>query len=67
MSAYTADHLAALRESAASGVKSVTYEGRTVVYHSLGELRALIASIEAQLRQPGTVPSGYSPIFCKGT
>lgn len=66
---YTAEHLAALKEAAASGVKSVTYEGRTVTYHSLMELRSLIATIEAQLAAPlanATGTSGYNPVYCKG-
>lgn len=64
---YTEEHLSALREAAASGVKSVTFEGRTVVYYSLTELRQLIASIEAQLRPVGAIPTGYNPTYSKGT
>ncbi len=66
MSGYTEDHLAALKEAAASGVKSVTYEGRTVTYHSMADLRSLIARIEAQLAAPLAIPTGYNPVYDKG-
>ena len=65
--AYTQGHLDALREHAATGVLRVTYQGHTTEYASLGEIRKLIASIEAQLRPVANYSSGYNPIYSKGT
>lgn len=39
----------ALREAIASGVLRVSYDGRTVEYRSLAELRAALREVEAAL------------------
>lgn len=46
---YTQTQLDALRAAAAKGVKSVSYDGQTVVYASLSEMRAMIAAMEKSL------------------
>ena len=46
---YTHAQLAALKAAAARGTKSVSYDGQTVVYHSLSEMLKLISVIEREL------------------
>ncbi len=49
MSTYTPEHLQALREALASGEHRVTYEGKSVEYRSVADLKAAIAEVEATL------------------
>ena len=46
---YTDAHRDALREAIASGVLRVSYDGRTVEYRSLADLRAALREVEAAL------------------
>ena len=46
---YTESHRDALREAIASGVLRVSYDGRTVEYRSLTDLRAALREVEAAL------------------
>ena len=46
---YTEAHRDALREAIASGVLRVSYDGRTVEYRSLADLRAALREVEAAL------------------
>ncbi|MEI8397361.1 MAG: hypothetical protein WCF85_21800 [Rhodospirillaceae bacterium] len=49
---YTEAHRDALREAIASGVLRVNYDGRTVEYRSLNDLRSALREVEAAL-DPG--------------
>ena len=57
---WTQADIDALRAAVATGVRSVTYSGppeRTVVYHSLAEMRSLLAEMVAAVRgAAGTRP-----------
>lgn len=46
---YTEAQREALREAIASGCSRVSYDGRTVEYRSLAELRAALRDVEAAL------------------
>ena len=46
---YTPEHLQALREALASGEHRVTYEGKSIEYRSVADLKAAIAEVEATL------------------
>jgi len=46
---FTEAHRDALREAIASGVLKVSYDGRTVEYRSLAELRSTLREVEATL------------------
>jgi len=55
MTTYTPEHLHALREALASGEHRVTYEGKSIEYRSVADLKAAIAEVEATLaREAGT-------------
>jgi hypothetical protein len=47
--AYTESQRAALQEAIASGVLRVSYDGKTVEYRSLAELREALAEVERNL------------------
>ncbi len=47
--AYSQTQLAALEKALASGVTRVSYEGRSVEYRSLAEIREAIAEVRASL------------------
>ena len=49
MSTYTPEHLQALREALASGEHRVTYEGKSIEYRSVADLKAAIAEVEASI------------------
>ena len=46
---FTEAHRDALREAIASGVLRVSYDGRTVEYRSLAELRSTLREVEVAL------------------
>ena len=46
---YTPEHLQALREALASGEHRVTYEGKSIEYRSVADLKAAIAEVEASI------------------
>lgn len=49
MTTYTADHLQALRDALASGEHRVSYEGKSVEYRSVADLKAAIAEVESAI------------------
>ncbi len=49
MTSYTEQHLQALREVLASGEHRVTYDGKSVEYRSVVDLKAAIAEVESQI------------------
>ena len=49
MTSYTEQHLHALREALASGEHRVTYDGKSVEYRSVTDLKAAIAEVESQI------------------
>jgi hypothetical protein len=65
MSGYTHEQLAALKAAAAKGLRTVSYDGRSVTFDSLKELRAQIAVMERDLN-PGRARVHY-PTFERGT
>ena len=46
---YTPEHLQALREALTSGEHRVTYDGKSIEYRSVADLKAAIAEVEATL------------------
>ena len=44
--ATLSDEIAALKSAIRRGVKSVTYDGQTVTYRSLSEMRSILAEME---------------------
>jgi hypothetical protein len=63
---YTQTQLDALRDAAASGVRTVTVDGKTVTYGSTAEMLRLIGVIERSLTAPASRVSSYNPIYDKG-
>ena len=53
---YTAQHLQALREALASGEHRVTYEGKSIEYRSVADLKASIAEVEATIARESGAP-----------
>lgn len=55
---YTPEHLQALREALASGEHRVTYDGKSIEYRSVADLKSAIAEIEATIaRESGAAKS----------
>lgn len=52
---YTTAHLAAIRAAIATGELSVSIDGRTVTYHSKGDLIKAERHIESKLAAAGAV------------
>lgn len=50
--AYTEEQRVALVEAIASGATEVTYNGKTVKYRSLAEMRSILDGIENDLAGP---------------
>jgi hypothetical protein len=67
--AYTVEQRDALQEAIATGTRVVMYDGKRIEYHSLTEMRGLLAAMNAQLAPASSAAaaSGYNPIFSKGT
>lgn len=61
---YTQAQLDALKEAAAKGVRSVSYDGNTVQYASLAEIRTQIQFIERALAPRRRT---HYPAFDRGT
>jgi hypothetical protein len=61
---YTQAQPDALREAVASGVREVTYEGKTVKYATQAEMLQLIGIMERALGQ--AAPTQHYPRFSKG-
>ncbi|MFM2240414.1 MAG: hypothetical protein RJA69_1788 [Pseudomonadota bacterium] len=53
---YTPEHLKALREALASGEHRVTYEGKSIEYRSVADLKAAIAEVEAAIARESGAP-----------
>lgn len=51
--AWTQSDVDALKDAIARGVKSVTSQGRTVVYHSLDEMLKALQAMEAEVAGSG--------------
>ncbi len=47
--AYTQSQLEALQEALASGLLTVTFEGRTMTYRSVQDLQRAIATVQSDL------------------
>ena len=51
---YTEEQIGALRAALASGVLTVSYDGKSVTYRSIEEIKAALAEIEgARAREAG--------------
>jgi hypothetical protein len=53
-----AEQIAALESALAKGVRSVSYDGNTVVYQSAADMRATLANLK---RQAGAAPAPFYP------
>ena len=53
---YTPEHLHALREALASGEHRVTYEGKSIEYRSVADLKAAIAEVKATMARESGAP-----------
>lgn len=54
MSSYTEEHAQALREALATGEHRVSYDGKSIEYRSVSDLKAALAEVESALaRQLG--------------
>lgn len=53
--AYTATQLQALKDALASGELTVTYDGKTVTYRSIEQLKEAIAFVEAEMIADGVL------------
>lgn len=57
--AWTLLEYEALKKAVSSGILSVRYNDRTVVYQSLKDMRDLLASMEAELNPSNTNGTRY--------
>ena len=64
---YTNDQLIALKAAVAKGVKSVTYDGQTVVYQSIGDMLKVIGVIERDLASTGNTRRREYGSYDRGT
>ena len=54
MTTYTEEHAQALREALATGEHRVSYDGKSIEYRSVSDLKAALAEVESALaRQLG--------------
>ena len=53
---YTPEHLKALREALASGEHRVTYEGKSIEYRSVADLKAAITEVESTISRESGAP-----------
>ena len=56
MTTYTPEHLQALREALASGEHRATYEGKSIEYRSVADLKAAIAEVESTIARESGAP-----------
>jgi len=56
MTNYTSEHLQALREALASGEHRVTYDGKSIEYRSVADLKAALAEVEATIARESCAP-----------
>ena len=64
MMAYTLAQKSALEAAIASGATTVSYEGKSVSYRSLSEIRQVLAEVTAALA--GSKPKRQVRMFTKG-
>jgi predicted GTPase len=58
MTTYTEEHAQALREALASGEHRISYDGKSIEYRSVSDLKAALAEVESALaRQDGNPKS----------
>ena len=58
MITYTEEHAQALREALATGEHRVSYDGKSIEYRSVSDLKAALAEVESALaRQLGIAKS----------
>lgn len=57
--AYTTAQRDALRDALASGELTVTYDGKTVTYRSIDDIKKALAVVESGLEAEGTVTPTY--------
>lgn len=53
MSGYTTEQRDALKKAIASGVLRLSYDGKTVEYRSMADLKAALNEVEAALARDG--------------
>ncbi len=56
MSTYTPEHLQALHEALASGEHRVTYEGKSIEYRSVADLKAALTEVETTIARESGAP-----------
>lgn len=56
MTTYTPEHLQALREALASGEHRVTYDGKSIEYRSVADLKSAISEVEAIIARESGAP-----------
>lgn len=63
---YTQEQIDALRVAIARGVRKVQINGEIVEYHTLAEMRTLLAEMERTLA-PAAVTRRHYPVYTRGT
>ena len=53
---YTPEHLQARREALASGEHRVTYDGKSIEYRSVADLKSAITEVEATIARESGAP-----------
>ena len=56
MSSYTEEHAQALREALATGEHRVSYDGKSIEYRSVSDLKAALAEVESALARQLGIP-----------
>ena len=56
MTTYTEEHAQALREALATGEHRVSYDGKSIEYRSVSDLKAALAEVESALARQLGIP-----------
>jgi hypothetical protein len=56
MTTYTEEHAHALREALASGEHRVSYDGKSIEYRSVSDLKAALTEVESALARQWGIP-----------
>ena len=56
MTTYTEEHAHALREALATGEHRVSYDGKSIEYRSVSDLKAALAEVESALARHLGIP-----------
>ena len=56
MTTYTEEHAQALREALATGEQRVSYDGKSIEYRSVSDLKAALAEVESALARQLGIP-----------